>query len=90
MTRKQQETLKAQNAALADEMMRFNAAIADGAQVLFHGKTEAKRVLGVEAGGWYVCQQDDDQIVKHKGDIQADWPALLQQAGLTRHAFFSH
>src|SRR5262245_13198089 len=52
MTRKQQQQVQAENTALTDEMTRFNAALKTGAVVYFQGKTEAKRVLTVEAGGW--------------------------------------
>jgi hypothetical protein len=90
MTRRTTQTAQQTNAALLDEMTRLNDAIAHGIQVFFHGKTTEKRILGVETGGWYVCQQADGQVVKHKGNITTDWPEILQQAQLARHPFFRH
>lgn len=83
------QQLQQLNTALLDEMARLNAAIQQGAQVFFHGKTEEKPLLAVEAGGWYVCQQADGQIVKHKGDMTKEWPELLQQAQRARHPYFA-
>jgi hypothetical protein len=83
------EELQRTNEALIDEMVRFNAALERGAQVLFHAKAGDRQVLGVETGGWYVCLTPEGQTVKFKGDNDAVWADLLRQAGVARHPYFA-
>jgi hypothetical protein len=90
MTRKMAtETLRRENEALIDEMSRFNAALARGAHVVFHAKAGDHRVVGVEAGGWYVCRTTEGQTLKFKGEPNSIWADLLRQAGVNRHPCFA-
>jgi hypothetical protein len=83
------ETLRRENEALLDEMTRFNAALADGAHVLFHAKSGDHRVARVETGGWYVCSTAEGQTLKFKGDPDDVWADLLRQAGVSRHSYYA-
>ena len=83
------EELRRTNEALADEMVRLNAALERGAYVVFHAKAGDRQVLGVEAGGWYVCRGPEGQTLKFKGDPDDVWADLLQQAGVDRHPYFA-
>ena len=83
------EEVRRTNEALIDEIVRFNAALERGADVLFHAKAGDRQVLGVETGGWYVCRTPEGQIVKFKGDNDAVWADLLRQAGVDRHPYFA-
>ena len=83
------EELRHTNEALIDEMVRFNAALARGARVLFHANAGDRQVLGVETGGWYVCRTPEGQSVKFKGDNDAIWADLLRQACVDRHPYFA-
>jgi hypothetical protein len=83
------ETLRCENETLMDEMTRFNAALACGANVLFHAKSGDYRVVGVETGGWYVCCTAEGQTLKFKGDPDGVWADLLRQAGVDRHPYFA-
>jgi hypothetical protein len=83
------EELQCTNEALLDEMRRFNAALERGAYVVFHAKAGDRQVLRVETGGWYVCRGPEGQTLKFKGDPDAVWADLLQQAGVDRHSYFA-
>jgi len=84
------ETLRRENEALIDEMTRFNIALARGAHVVFHAKAGDHRVVGVEAGGWYVCRGPEGQTLKFKGEPDSVWADLLRQAGVNRHPYFAY
>jgi hypothetical protein len=83
------EELQRTNEALIDEMVRFNAALERGAHVVFHARAGDLQVLRVETGGWYVCRGLEGQTLKFKGDPDAVWADLLQQAGVERHPCFA-
>ena len=83
------EELRRTNEALVDEMTRFNAALVRGTHVVFHAKAGDYRVVGVEAGGWYVCRTAEGQTLKFKGDPDGVWADLLRQAGVNRHPYFA-
>jgi hypothetical protein len=69
-------------------MLRFHAAVQQGAHVIFHAKAGDETVRAIEAGGWLTCQTARGTMVKHKLDPDAVWVELLTQAGVARNSYF--
>lgn len=85
---------EAVKAAVADEMTRFNAALADGKTAILPTAFGPYRVQSVNSEWWYCCYPAESKSNNwlsqrsFAGCNDGDWADLLAQVGVARNPFF--